>query len=398
MKLVRLLFIISSALGLLLITLVGFQRLPLIQAQGGDVDVVKTLNKNSNVVRVGEVLTFTIAVTNNSSFSLTNVTLIDDYDSSVLAYAYGIPAEDQHNPGTATVIWDNVASPPIPPGGSIFITVVFTAEHPKPAVVNAARAEDIVNWENENLITTTGEITQEAVGGAAPLIKNSSSPTATIGLPITFTIVISNDGLALLTELPLSDTYDTQLLEFAYAIPQPDSPIRPGFLFWRDLTTYFGDLDPFEIITVTTVFTPLTEIISTTNQAQTAGAKDKYGNDLAGGQGLVPIIIIDAAPTATPEEPTPAPMPEPTSTPKKDESTPIPQPTATPFPTITPFPTATPTVSNTAMVPRMLPETGSSGDRLSWLLTGGFILIITGWIIWHFQLQKNSKQRDELGL
>ena len=88
MKLQRLLHVLAISLALLIATLVGLQHLqPISQAQSGDIIVTKALNRPNNVVRVGDILSFTITVTNQSAFTLTNVTITD----TTLAFTVSTP-------------------------------------------------------------------------------------------------------------------------------------------------------------------------------------------------------------------------------------------------------------------------------------------------------------------
>src|SRR5690606_8709332 len=118
--------------------------------------------------------------------------------------------------------------------------------------------------------------TQEAVGGAAPVVKAlfpaNAAPQA--GLPVTFTHLITNDGAAVMTRLPLTDTYDPAFWQFISAIPTPTIISPPGLLVWPDLTDNFGDIPPFGTVVVTTVFTATTEVLTTVNRASTEGARD----------------------------------------------------------------------------------------------------------------------------
>jgi uncharacterized repeat protein (TIGR01451 family) len=364
--------ILVIASGFLILTLSSLQGA---QAQG-PIDMTKTLNKADNVVRVGELLSFTISLTNNSAFSLTNATLLDNYDQTTLAFARAVPPPSTHDSSAGIITWTNVATPPILPGQGIRVTVFFTAEHPRSAVVNYARAEDIID--SRGSITQTAETsrTQEAIGGSAPVLKYSSPPGSMpmAGLPVTFTHLITNDGAAVMTRLPLTDTYEPAFLAFHFAIPTPTITTTPGLLVWDDLTDYFGDLDPFETIVVTTVFTATTKVVSTTNRASTEGAIDVYSNDLTAGEAEAPITIIDSPSTATPTPiptatPTPVPTltPAPTSTPEKESPE---QPTFTPIPaTETPMPTATVQATPTVV---LLPESGRSRS----LLNGGLFLAL----------------------
>jgi hypothetical protein len=250
-------------------------------------------------------------------------------------------------------------------------------------VVNFARAQDIIHSSGALSYTAETSQTQDAIGGSAPVFK-TSWPTGTIpitGLPITFTHLITNDGAALMTFLPLTDTYDAVALQFNYAIPTPTIISPPGLLVWSNLasTTYFGPISPFQTIVVTTVFTAVTNVISAVNEASTEGAQDEYDNDMTGGQAQVPIIILPA-PTDTPTpEPTPADTatPVPTNTPKpRQEEQPAPAPTATATPI--PFPTATATATSVPF-PTVLPETGRSNAVNLALLLVGVGLLAAGW-------------------
>ncbi len=265
------------------------------------ITITKQLNRTSNVVQVGEVLSFTIAVTNNSVFSLTSVTLVDTYDQSVMAFARAIPPPNSLNTVTGVITWDNVVAPSLPLGQGITVTVIFTVEHPKPATVNFVRGQDIISGGTSLSQTAENSKTNEAIGGAAPVLKVMYPQTATpqIGLPITFAHIITNDGLAIMTVLPLTDVYNATYLDFNYAIPTPTVISPPGTLVWTDLTTYFGDLAPFQSVVVTTVFTATTQVISTVNSAGTGGARDIFNNDLTAGLAQVPIIIIAAPITDT---------------------------------------------------------------------------------------------------
>lgn len=389
MKLNLLARVIGLSLSLLLaamLSLLFMQRLALAQG-GGDISLKKTLNKTDNVVRVGEVLSFTIALTNNSSFTLTSVTVVDNYDNSVLAFAGASPPPDGHNPASGVITWSNVATAPFPlanltPGQSVTITVVFTAEHPKPAVVNRARAQDLVS--SAGAISQTAETsrTQEAVGGAAPVVKAlfpaNAAPQA--GLPVTFTQRITNDGAAVMTRLPLTDTYDPAFLQFISAIPTPTIISPPGLLVWPDLTDNFGDIPPFGTVVVTTVFTATTEVLTTVNRASTEGARDEYDNDLTAGEAEVPIIIIAGdTPTATPTA-TPQSAPRDDSDDDDDDNGPGGSlaPTPVPLPTMTPSAALTVTAEAAAAGPQLLPETG--------LLEPPSAAVDGGWTRWQMAL------------
>jgi len=178
-----------------------------------------------------------------------------------------------------------------------------------------------------------------------------------VGQPLTFTVVITNDGFTTMTVVPLVDTYNPAWLAFSAAVPPPDLvDAANGVLTWTDLTVWTGDVPPHASISVTTIFTALAATEDSMNRAEVVGASDWYGNDMGGGADEVPITIIG-----------PTPMPAPTATPRpKPKDTPV--PTATPTP-VTPTPTPTP-------VAPLLPETGNAGRGVGRSLAA--VLLVLG--------------------
>jgi hypothetical protein len=62
------------------------------------------------------------------------------------------------------------------------------------------------------------------------------------GAPLSFTITITNTGAAVITALPLSDTYSTNYLTFVSANPAADDDNNDGQIDWSDVTAGCGDL------------------------------------------------------------------------------------------------------------------------------------------------------------
>jgi uncharacterized repeat protein (TIGR01451 family) len=334
-------------------------------AQSGQILLTKVLNRDSNVVRVGEVLSFTIALTNTSGFTLTKVTLVDVYSHTILGFSRAVPPPDRVNPDTGVLTWTNVASPEIGLNRSLTFTLFFTAEHPRTAVINFVRAQDITGTGQSLASSAETSRTDRVIGGAAPVYKSLSPDSIPqVGAVLTFTHLITNDGAALLTRLPLTDTYNPDFLQFHFALPTPTITTPAGLLVWTDLTSYFGDIPPFYTVVVTTVFTATNWVVNTTvNSASVQGALDEYNNDLAANVAQVPITIIDTqpAPAATPED--------------DDDNIVIPAPT----PTVTPTPVVT--KSAALQAPLYLPETGWLTLYRIALPVLGLFLAIVGWML-----------------
>lgn len=388
MKLRLLLRGVGVGLGLLLAMALSLGYVHQISQAQGPVGMSKVLNKDGNVVRVGEVLTFTLALTNTSGFTLTNVTLVDEYDETTLRLAGADFSWDSHDPGAGTIIWNNVVTPPIrtpgglPPGESISFSVVFTAVSPKPAVVNAIRAQDLESASSALTETVETSRTQEAIGGRLPIFKGTWPPGSVpqAGALVTFTHVITNDGAAAVLTLPLTDTYDATFLEFFSAVPTPTTVITTppvGTLAWANLVDYFGPIEPFSTVVVTTVFTATARVVDTVNEARIEGARDEFNNDLGAWSAQVPITIIDLA-TPTPEAP--GGDDDDDDDDETGDTSPA-APTATPvIATVTPVAASTP-VTGTDSAPLHLPETGGVRAIDSLVPLIGILLVLSGWYL-----------------
>lgn len=202
------------------------------------------------------------------------------------------------------------------------------------------------------------------MGGSSPVNKELlAGVNPQVGLPLTFTIVISNDGFTTMTVAPLVDTYNPAWMAFSYAVPPPDLVDQAsGTLTWLDLTTQLGDVPAHGSLSVMTVFTALMAVDNATNSAQVGSAIDWYGNDMAGGADNVPITIIGAPSTPTPV-PTPAPTQQPAPT-----SAPAPAPTATLAPT------------PTEVIP-LLPATGQDSTARTGIVMANVVLLMALFVV-----------------
>lgn len=314
---------------------------------GGDIYVDKQLGRADPVVHVGEYLTFTILIRNDTPFTITALPLADTYNSAVLGYADAVPAPSTIDESAGQLDWADLTGffGDIEPGREILVVVGFIAEHPETAVVNAAEVHDALGAGGALSGTTSIDDGTDAVGGSSPVDKELlAGLIPQVGQPLTFTVVITNDGFTTMTVVPLVDTYNPAWLAFSAAVPPPDLvDAANGVLTWTDLTVWTGDVPPHASISVTTVFTALAATEDSMNRAEVVGASDWYGNDMGGGADEVPITIIG-----------PTPIPAPTATPR-------PKPKDTPAPAATPTPVA-PTPTPTPVAP-LLPETGNArGD------------------------------------
>jgi len=335
--------VVSLALAAVaLVALILMLSAQFVRAQpSGEIYVDKQLGRANPVVHVGEYLTFTVLIRNDTVFTVTTLPLSDTYNTAVLGFVDAVPPPDTVDEEAGRIDWGDLTTSfgDLAPGQAIVLVVGFVAEHPQTAVVNAAEVHDVLGGAGALSGTQSIISDLESVGGSSPVDKEMLAglvPQA--GLPLTFTILITNDGFTTITVVPLVDTYNPAWLTFSYAVPPPDQvDVVNGVLTWLDITTWTGDIPAHGTVSVTTVFTALAAVDNTTNSAEVSGASDWYGNDMAGGADSVPITIIGApsTPTATPV-PTASPTPVP-ATKKPGGPAPTPTPVATPIPASIPL-------------------------------------------------------------
>jgi hypothetical protein len=191
------------------------------EAQNG-IFVDKRLGRPSNLVHVGEYLTFTVYIENRTNFTVTTLPLSDTFNNDVLAYVDAVPPPSSTNLGAGRLDWADLTTHfgDLPPGRGITVVVGFIAEHPAPAVVNRAEVHDALS--SGGGIPGSGGTSDngEAVGGAAPLAKEIlDGQIPQVGFPLTFTIRITNDGFTTMTVIPLLEDYEPEYLKFLTAVP-----------------------------------------------------------------------------------------------------------------------------------------------------------------------------------
>ncbi len=364
MKSKTLLFI-PLILAAILFLALGSTLHPALAQGGGGIFVDKQLGRTSPLVHVGEYITFTIRIRNDASFTVQQLPLSDNFNTTVLAYVDASIAPDVVDEAGGHLEWNDLTTAigDMAIGQEVTLIVGFIAEHPQAAIVNAARVHDVVG--SGGAISDTESIMDEteSIGGSSPVDKQVwAGVQPQVGKPITYTIVITNDSYTTMTVAPVVDAYNPSWMTFSFGIPSPDvTDVVNGRLIWNDLTLYFGDLAPHQVVSITTVFTPLIVITEATNRVEVAGARDWYDNALDGGADQVPIVIVE-------NDTTPVPTQAPTQAPESPASSPA---ESAPTPTLTPFPTVTP-------APVLMPETGTAVGSMGWIWAVGFLLAAAG--------------------
>jgi hypothetical protein len=386
--------LISTGFAMLLLALFYLLAGPgarLAHAQGTlQLEIDKTL-QGSNVVRVGQYLTFTIRITNTGTISIAQLPLFDNYQAQYLRLESTNPPSTASSPGSIT--WTNLPtathSGPLPPGQSINVVTVFRVIAASNGVtVNAARTGTLLGVGGQSGAGDDDSAGGTSVGGRVVVEKGLAPGVQPVsGQPLTFTIKISNDGAADIVRLPLQDTYSTEYLQFWRASPRPSSvDAAGGVLIWDDLLPVMGlsRLGPGQIITVTTVFTALKSVDGVVvNRAGAIAVRDEFGNEVeAPRQDEVPIRILPgpneatATPKARPRDDKPSEQPTPTTMPTPVEATAAPALTATAVSTNTAG--LAPATATPEPVPQSLPRTGQPADVLGGWPFAGLALLLAG--------------------
>ncbi|MEI7901194.1 MAG: DUF11 domain-containing protein, partial [bacterium] len=205
---------------------------------------------------VGETNLFTITVSNTGDYPLDIVPVVDTYDTGLLTFVSAVPAPaDSINDGILN--WTNVG--PLAVGGSTVITGRFSA-------VRSGAGTNVVvtapsNTNGLPVPTATNSAPHTAEDAALFVFKRVFSPSGrpvAIGEQLVFSITVTNTGAVPVFTVPLTDTFNTNLLSFVSATP-PESFHAGGTLTWNNL----GLLAVGGSTTVTTRFNVLTNGIGT---------------------------------------------------------------------------------------------------------------------------------------
>ena len=127
----------------------------------------------------------------------------------------------------------------------------------------------------------------------------NTPPTVTVGSPISFTIRITNTGSISITNLPLTDDYDTTYLTYDTATdltsPNPATDAaNDGSIFWSNVIDFDADnhLAPNETLDIVVWFVAKAETAGST-AAECATGGNTYNKASAGGQESCVEVPID---------------------------------------------------------------------------------------------------------
>jgi uncharacterized repeat protein (TIGR01451 family)/fimbrial isopeptide formation D2 family protein len=228
----------------------------------------------------GQPFTYTARLTNTGLVTFDPLIVTDTLPAGFLyVTGSGLPS----SPDTVAeplLRWNNLG--PLAPSQSLTLTFAVTASTSITGLyVNTVIAEGDTPG---GVITVTDDVPVALEDPRVEVDKRLAGiDTAVAPRYVTFTIEITNTGPSLIDQLPLIDFYDPAFLSFAWAAPMPDEPADDGQLAWYDLTApapngFSVDLPPGQSFLITTVFSVVQDIISTTNTAAVANVVDIFDN------------------------------------------------------------------------------------------------------------------------
>ena len=288
---------------------------------GPDVLVTKVLLEDQatrgGIVVVGNDMTFQITVLNSGETELAQVPLEDRYDPTYLQFLSASFVPDATSPGR--LVWNDLTGPGnLAPGQSITVRVTFRAlastnDLPNKMTANRAVVDGAVDVLGRVASRQEDRSQVRIIEPRISVTKRLTDPpdgVVTVGQEITFTITIKNGGNVRIVVIPVEDLYEAQVLEFLrtdISPPQVTVNGNDGRLFWSDVTTDLGDLDPGDVASFTVTFRVLQAVHTVNLVRLVPDVLDEHGNpvNLAEGESsvdIVPTAVDLLSFTATPVE------------------------------------------------------------------------------------------------
>jgi hypothetical protein len=227
--------------------------------------ITKTLI-GSDVVTVGQYLTFTIQITNTGTTVVTDLPLVDEYAPDILQPALDrmVPQPSSSTPGILR--WADLTATfgDLAPGQSVVVTTVFRAIRINDEVINRARVVTGQGSGGGGGDPIEGRDDGKVEGGSVTVTKALVPSFIDIANPvISFTMSLRNEGYTDIVRAPVVDTYRTDLLQFISASVPPDAHNpATGELRWDNLLAGLGvaRLRPGETVTFSTSYRLLASI------------------------------------------------------------------------------------------------------------------------------------------
>ena len=263
--------------------------------------VLKTLvDPPGGVAVVGDTVTFTIRLTNTGDTTITQLSLVDTYDPSILTLTSHSQTPDGHDATTGVITWTSALSSflPLAPDQSILVTIDFSADaSTMPGVATNVVAGQGVDEYAHDVGPVEDDDDVRITDPSIAILKELTDPasgTVEAGETVTFTIRITNTGDTAISNLVLTDTYDPSHLTLTSWSVAPDGhDAATGVITWTDALDGYLPLAPDDAIVLTIDFRadePTSGGVMT--NTVTVRGQDEYGHPAEPKDGSAPIEII----------------------------------------------------------------------------------------------------------
>ncbi len=256
------------------------------------VEVTKTLvTPSSGLAHVNDTVSFQITIRNTGNTTLTEVPLVDTYDSAYLTNPSPSLTPDGAIPGSLTWNDINQAVGDLAPGDTATLTIDFDAKagtqnEPGDVTTNTATVSGAKDQNQKSPPDAADSADVEISNPSFTITKERITPAApddiiTVGEQVAYRITIANTGDTALVTVPLVDTFDSSKLTLVSSSISPDGNTPAGTLTWNDLTGS-GVLAPNTSISVDLTFEAIASTAGaiTTNTARSEGVVDENNETL----------------------------------------------------------------------------------------------------------------------
>jgi uncharacterized repeat protein (TIGR01451 family) len=240
------------------------------------------MNKSVNVQQVApnQAVTYTIVITNTSGVIFNPVLLTDTLPAGV-TYIQGTANPPLTTVNGQVLSWADVTGGAgLLPNQNIQITYQVAVTTTPGDYTNVAMTEG----QSPGGTVTAQDDTTISVPTPAVIMRKGVVPPGVVNSILTYTVQITNVGLSVLDQVPLSDFFTQDAINYLGGTPPADNVDNAnGVVSWNDLTIPFGrNLNPGETFVVETVFQVVatTDTFTATNRARVSGAEDEFGNQV----------------------------------------------------------------------------------------------------------------------
>lgn len=248
----------------------------------------KTLSVGQDdYVQAGDLVSFTIRITNTGSTRVDELPLADTYDTDYLSYESAtITPDDETDDGILD--WtDLTGAGGLEPGSSLSVGVNFRALSSVIDTENSTEAAGASDENSDPLETVSSSATASITSPAVSVTKDLASgqvEVARLGEEVTYQIEATNSGDTILETVPLEDRFPNEYLEFVSATMAPDTDSESS-LIWDDLTGA-ETLAVGDTLTLEVTFRTVATGYSIENRAVVSGAIDEYGDEAEPAEGV----------------------------------------------------------------------------------------------------------------